>query len=251
MLYWRTQSCGGSVSVLYGRAQSCGGSVSMRYRHAQSCGGSVSMLTGLWTAETRGGAFGPGVFTIAFHFSAVRPSRRTKTPGSVATWLMTCPDAPHGERGRPVGSAGRDRIGETERCVARVPEIVRRCIDPDSGPREMPSRSSDCAGGMPLCNEGLEPRTGSRHRCGWDGTVQPCRSLARTRLAGGAAQSSTPQASTQVGCTARIPSCDGMSGQAPLPSRRTQAGRHRRRPTPHSPPRPAENVLPPLQPGAT
>ena len=104
--------------------------------------GQFSFLTGLWTAEARVAAFGPGVFAIAFHCSAVRPSWRTKQPGCVATLLMTCAEAPHGERGRRVGSAVRDRVGKAERCVARADRGVGECGQPWSRGHRAGSRAT-------------------------------------------------------------------------------------------------------------
>ena len=156
VLYWRAPSGEGSVSTLYWRTPSGEGSVSVLSRQAPSGEGSVSTLnscrndcarqfgslTRLRTAETRGEAFGPGVFAIAFHFSAVRPSRRTIKPGSVATLLMTCAAASHGERGRRRGSAVRDRVRKTERCVARAHRGVGECGRPWSQGHRAGSRAT-------------------------------------------------------------------------------------------------------------
>jgi len=119
-----------AVSVLNRQAPSGEGSVSTLNSCRNDCSRQFGLLTGLWTAETRGGAFGRGVFTIAFHFSALRPSPRTKKTDSLATLLMTCPAASHGEHGRPVGSAVRNRVRETQRCVARAHRGVGECGRP-------------------------------------------------------------------------------------------------------------------------
>jgi hypothetical protein len=140
-------SFGGSVSVLYRRTPSFAG----RYRTLTRCSRwrrpSVSMLkgrlpwfagsfgvvnscrndgarqfgslTGLRTAETRGGAFGPGVFAIAFHSSAVRPSRRTKKPDSLAILLLTGAAAPRRESCWAAGCTARGRVGEMDGRGAR------------------------------------------------------------------------------------------------------------------------------------
>ena len=133
MLNLRGPSGEGSFSTLNLRAPSGEGSVRMLNLRAPSGEGSFSMLnswrndcarqfgspTGLWTAETRVGDFGPGVFAIAFHFSALRPSRRRNKPDSWAILLLAGAAAPRRESGRPAGSAGRDRAGETDRWGAR------------------------------------------------------------------------------------------------------------------------------------
>ena len=72
--HWRRRS----VSTLQRRLPSCAGSFSVVNSCRNDCARQFGSLTGLWTAETGGGDVGLGVFAIALHFSALRPSRRTK-----------------------------------------------------------------------------------------------------------------------------------------------------------------------------
>ena len=137
--------------------------------------------------------------------------------------------------------------------ITASPSRMRTCTPPVSAA----SIRSTAACNRPLCSWTFGPgscacRT-TRAREGLTCLAPPSASKRAFFLAAArwSAQASTPQVNTHAGWATCVRSGEGSSGQEPLPSRCSQARRHRRRPEPHNPPRLAENPLPPLQPGVT